>query len=285
MLISVIIPTYNRAKLLPRAVDSVLEQVGAEVEVIIVDDASTDDTEQVVAQMMDSRIRYIRMAQNSGACTARNVGIAVSKGKLIAFQDSDDIWLPGKLKQQLAVLTETGADIVFCAFERFSPSGQHLGVFPREDVPAGQISYEQMLVENLISTQTVLGKRECFDAVQFRPDFPRLQDWELMLRMVQRFRIHYMKETLVHLCEQKDSISRKPELAVQALHLLCETHREAFEKNEPLMMRMLITLEAAYLDCKRPVWPLYLNSLSLRWKPRTNLFCLRRAAANIIKGH
>lgn len=285
MLISVIIPTFNRARLLARAVTSVLQQTGVELEVIIIDDASTDDTEQVVSQMHDSRLRYVRLEKNSGACMARNVGIATAQGELLAFQDSDDVWMPEKLQRQLNVMQETGADIVFCSFERFSPTGESLGRFPHADVQPGQISYEQLLLENLVSTQTILGRKTCFEQFPFSPQMPRLQDWELMLRMVQHFHVHYMNETLVHLCEQKDSISGCPEKAVAALHILCNIHRETLEKNENLMMRMLITLEAAYHDCNLPAWPLYIKALSAQRAVRTNLFCLYRAAVSAIKGY
>ena len=103
-MISVIIPTYNRASLLPRALDSVLRQTWEDLEVIVVDDASRDDTPQVMAACTDPRVRYIRLEKNSGACVARNTGVAQARGEWIAFQDSDDLWLPEKLEKQMAYL-------------------------------------------------------------------------------------------------------------------------------------------------------------------------------------
>ena len=104
-MISVIIPTYNRAKLLPRAVESVLNQTYQDIELIIVDDGSTDDTMEWVRGIKDDRVRYAQL-NHQGACAARNHGISIARGEYIAFQDSDDIWFMDKLEKQLAFLHE-----------------------------------------------------------------------------------------------------------------------------------------------------------------------------------
>src|SRR3972149_3328027 len=101
-LVSIIIPTYNRATMCKTAVESVLSQTYGEVEVIVVDDGSNDDTKQIISGLND-RIQYI-WQKNSGVVTARNLGMQMAKGEYIAFLDSDDTWLPWKLEAQLAVL-------------------------------------------------------------------------------------------------------------------------------------------------------------------------------------
>lgn len=88
-MISVVIPTYNRAQTIRMAVDSVLNQTYRDIELIIVDDASTDGTQDVVTQIADDRIRYLRLEQRSGACNARNIGALSARGEFISFQDSD----------------------------------------------------------------------------------------------------------------------------------------------------------------------------------------------------
>ncbi len=102
--VSVVLPTYNRAQSLPGAMRSVLDQSFGDLELIIVDDASTENIEAIVADFGDPRIRYLRLDHNSGAAAARNVGMAETRGQYIAFQDSDDIWLPGKLARQVELL-------------------------------------------------------------------------------------------------------------------------------------------------------------------------------------
>ena len=104
--VSVIIPTYNRADKLLGSVKSVLNQTYKNLKLIIVDDASTDDTERVVSEINDERIFYHKLEKNIGAAGARNAGVKLSDSKLIAFHDSDDKWLPDKLEKQVKYLTD-----------------------------------------------------------------------------------------------------------------------------------------------------------------------------------
>src|SRR5437870_5691947 len=98
--VSVILPTFNRSGSLPAAISSVLNQSITNLELIVVDDASTEDIEGLVSDIRDDRLKYIRRAVNGGAAAARNTGLAAATGDYIAFQDSDDLWLPGKLETQ-----------------------------------------------------------------------------------------------------------------------------------------------------------------------------------------
>jgi glycosyltransferase involved in cell wall biosynthesis len=103
--VSVILPTYNRASTLGRAVDSVLKQTFDDFELIIIDDGSTDESDAVLrAYTNDGRVRVIRQARNTGCAEARNVGVTASSGLYLAFQDSDDEWLPDKLEKSVAAL-------------------------------------------------------------------------------------------------------------------------------------------------------------------------------------
>lgn len=102
-LVSVVVPTYNRARLVPRAIRSVLMQGYPEVELIVVDDGSTDDTLEVLRGLADARIRCIRFPENRGIGAGREAGVRAAKGEFIAFVDADDTWLPGKLESQLRV--------------------------------------------------------------------------------------------------------------------------------------------------------------------------------------
>ena len=99
--VSIILPTYNRAALLPRSIESVLGQTYGDFELIVVDDGSQDDSAAVVARFADKRIHYLRLARNGGVSAARNAGLAEAAGKYIAFQDSDDEWMAEKLERQM----------------------------------------------------------------------------------------------------------------------------------------------------------------------------------------
>jgi glycosyltransferase involved in cell wall biosynthesis len=113
--VSVILPTYNRAPLLMRAIASVLGQEFRDLELIVVDDGSTDETAQVVSKVGDARLRYIHLGENRGETFARNAGIRQARGDLIAQMDADDIWYPQKTSYQVDLFNRYGhLDLIFC---------------------------------------------------------------------------------------------------------------------------------------------------------------------------
>ena len=115
--VSIIIPTYNRANVLPASIQSVLQQTDADFELLVIDDGSDDNTDTVVESMNDARIRYLKMPANKGVAAARNEGIRQAKYDYIAFQDSDDYWMPDKLEKQMTFMTqnpETG--LLYCPY-------------------------------------------------------------------------------------------------------------------------------------------------------------------------
>ena len=122
-LISVVIPTYNRKDKLPACTQSVLAQTYANLEVIVVDDASTDGTQHLFDAPGDPRVHYVRYEQNRGACYARNLGAQRAHGSILAFQDSDDLWHADKLQKQYDLLMATGADLCYCGMNRVAASG------------------------------------------------------------------------------------------------------------------------------------------------------------------
>lgn len=282
-MISVIIPSYNRARVLPRALQSVLNQKYGDIEVIVVDDASTDNTEQVVESIKDSRVRYIRLNHNSGACTARNIGVQAARGEWIAFQDSDDEWLPDKLEEQCKHMQISSADVVFCAFERYATENGEKYIFPHAYVNPGRITYEQLLFENLASTQTILGKKECFMKIPFKTDFPRMQDWEMMLRMVQQFDVRYFNEVLVRVYEQPDSISRNPEKALEAYEQLRAMHSNTIKMDNRLTLQMCHSIATARKACGLSVWQPYFREISTNHSIAFNIRLLITGVTRILQ--
>ena len=115
--VSIILPTYNRAHTLRKAVDSILNQTYKDFELIVVDDGSTDDTYNLIKSINDYRIVYVKHEKNKGAAAARNTGIKLAKGKYIAFQDSDDEWYSHKLEKQMEIIENNKLiDIVYSSF-------------------------------------------------------------------------------------------------------------------------------------------------------------------------
>lgn len=280
-MISVILPTYNRLRTLPRAIGSVLAQEEP-LELIVVDDGSDDGTEAWLASYPDPRVRYVRMPERSGACAARNRGVQLARGEYVAFQDSDDEWRPGKLRAQRAYLEGTGADVVFCAFERMV-DGRSEGTIPPPEIAAGPVTYGQLLFQSLCSTQTILGRRECFLAEPFDETFPRLQDWELMLRMVQRYDVRYTGETYATVYEQPDSISRRPEKLLEALRRLNEMHRPALSRDDRLLRQMTGNLADISAKCGINPWRDCLRAMSPHVSPMTNAILAAKAALWLVR--
>lgn len=213
--VSVILPAYNRAALVGRAIDSVLAQSMGDLELIVVDDASTDDTAAVIEgyAARDPRVRLIRSKGNLGGGGARNLGVTQARAGLIAFQDSDDRWLPEKLDRQLAALeADPEAGLAYCGSLYYGPgpTQEGRGYYIPEPVfahLAGDMSVE-VLRRNPTSTQTLLMRRDLFDRVGgFDPEFRRLQDWDLMVRLAQITRFAFTPEPLVIIYETPGNIS------------------------------------------------------------------------------
>lgn len=205
-LVSVIIPTYNREKTIKRAVESVLNQTYQNIECIVVDDCSNDNTYTVIKSVNDSRLKYIKQPKNSGACAARNRGIDEAKGEYIAFQDSDDEFRPEKIEKQLQALLENDADVVFCAMQRHG-YGKCDEIFP--DIEQGFQSHHDIVVGFYVSTQMIIGKKCVFEKYKFDENMPRMQDYDLMVRVAQTEKVYFLKQTLVDVYLQDDSLTPK----------------------------------------------------------------------------
>ena len=182
LMISIIIPTYNREKFIANAIKSCLSQTYEYIEIIIIDDFSTDNTKKVIEKIKDKRIKYIKLLNHKGASYSRNIGIKKAKGNYISFLDSDDAFLPEKLENQLNNLIIKKSDLDFCKVIRIS--GDHKEVFPNETqvniIRTGNILDELLTNGNFISTQTILVKKLYIEKYLFDEDMPRLQDYELL---------------------------------------------------------------------------------------------------------
>lgn len=181
-----IVPVFNRPAFVRAAVDSALAQeCPGGHEVVVVDDGSTDETPQVLAAFGD-RIRVVRQ-ENAGPAAARNRAIAASRGELVALLDSDDVWLPGKLAAQLAVLDASPqACLVHSEVEEFWQDGSARRWDRRPPVLGGNV-LRALLRRNFVHTMTVVLRRRALDAAgPFDPAYPPCEDWDLWLRLAER---------------------------------------------------------------------------------------------------
>jgi glycosyltransferase involved in cell wall biosynthesis len=213
--VSVILPTFNRSGSLPAAISSVLNQSIANLELIVVDDASTEDIKGLVSGIKDDRLRYIRRAVNGGAAAARNTGLDAATGEYVAFQDSDDVWLPGKLETQLALFARLPAAIGVVTGPKIL-YGRQGGGSPRVAIapsPKGRLRLDddqvgRMLEENRLSVQCALFKKSQFPQREWFDSRAKAnEDWEFAVRLVQHTRIFEDAEPVVLGFVSSDSIS------------------------------------------------------------------------------
>lgn len=195
-LVTAVIGTYNQGHFLAEAIESVLAQTYPAVELIVVDDGSTDDTPQVAARY-GTHIRYIRQA-NGERAAARNHGLRLANGEFTGFLDSDDAWLPWKVEEEVAVLLENPATgLVYCDVELVDPQGRLLGREPRES-HNGWVT-EALLRNNFVVLSANLGRTEVIREVGgFREDrrLSGSEDWELWMRLSTACQFAYLHRTV-----------------------------------------------------------------------------------------
>jgi hypothetical protein len=215
-LVSVILPTFNRAATLPRAIMSVLDQSYRNLELLIVDDGSRDNTAEIIGKIDDPRIRYIPLELNGGASSARNVGLRLARGHFIAFQDSDDEWLAGKLERQVRAAQSAGETAVTVFHPKILYGRDDAGLYGphricflpkiknQEEAAIKKLMHQQ----NLISTQTLLITREALDrAGFFDVHLVNSEDWAFGIELFNSSKVVFIDEPLVVSYLQSDSIS------------------------------------------------------------------------------
>jgi glycosyltransferase involved in cell wall biosynthesis len=222
-LISVVIPAYNRARSIARSVRSVLRQSYPNLELIVVDDCSTDETCAVVESFDDPRLRLIRQPQNGGASAARHAGILAARGELIAFLDSDDVFLPEKLEDQMRFFCALPPDHVACfhimlayGAER-TPRGYRFGPRRAACVPPPEARVESgdlsgaFLRGNILGLPTALLKKSAYLATGgFDTRLKNNNDWDFHIRLSRQGRIGYLDEPLTLVYNSFDGISKNP---------------------------------------------------------------------------
>lgn len=240
--ISVIIPTYNRGNLISNSIKSVLNQTFKNLEVIVVDDGSTDNTKEEVDKINDDRLRYIKLNKNLGGSNARNIGIKNATGQLISFQDSDDIFYHDKLEKQLKNIINKGSQLDFCkinviynnSYSYFIPNERQ-----EKSIINGNIFDELISKGNFISTQAILVKKSIIINHLFDPKMPRLQDYDVILSMIPKIKISYTKDVLVDLHIQKNSLTLSPKKLKTAIYLLLNKNYRFNSKQKQSFSRYL----------------------------------------------
>ena len=194
-LVSVVIPLYNAEEFVYEAVKSVLQQTYQRIEVLVVDDGSTDNSLLSLKEALkQENVRLISIDENKGVANARNQGIELARGEYVCFLDSDDTWSPVKVERQLEHLLKTGADVCCTGYRHVNAGGKELRqVIP----PADNICYEKLLNQNVIGCSTVMAKKDVLRREKFKKIGHEDFCFWLDLLREQRTRIVGLKTPLV----------------------------------------------------------------------------------------
>jgi len=213
-LVSIIMPSYNTAKFIKETVDSVLQQTYQNWELIIVDDCSSDNTDEIVATFVDSRIKYIKNEKNSGAAISRNKALKEAKGKWIAFLDSDDIWLSDKLEKQINFMEKNNYNFSYTIYEEIDENSKQLGVTvsgPKKITKMGMYNYCWP------GCLTVMYNADVIGLIQIE-DLKKNNDYAMWLKVIQNANCYLLDEVLAKYRKRQGSISNHSKVKLIKYH-------------------------------------------------------------------
>lgn len=203
-LVSIIMPSYNTAKYIAESIRSVLVQTYENWELLIVDDCSTDNTDEVIKPFLeDERIKYLKNEKNSGAAISRNKALREAKGKWIAFLDSDDLWDSEKLAKQIAFMQENNYKFSYTEYEKIDEESESLNVFvagPKKVTKRGMYRY------CYIGCLTVMYDADFFGTIQIK-DIRKNNDYAMWLQLCKKANCYLLPENLAKYRIRKKSIS------------------------------------------------------------------------------
>ncbi|MDY3846132.1 MAG: glycosyltransferase [Eubacteriales bacterium] len=181
-LVSIIMPSYNTGRFIRESIDSVINQTYKNWELLIVDDCSTDDTDEAVSSFDDARIRYLKNEKNSGAAVSRNYAIREAKGEWIAFLDSDDIWVPEKLEKQLKFMADNGLFFSYTNYEKIDEDGKPLNIYVSgPDI----INRKKIYRYDYVGHLTMMYNAKHFGLIQIK-DIKKNNDYAIELMLFQK---------------------------------------------------------------------------------------------------
>ncbi len=246
--VSVVIPTHNRANLLGRAVRSVLAQTFSDLEVLIADDASTDETSAMLRAIGDPRIKHLRHDTNRGVSAARNTGLTNAAGEFIAFLDDDDEWLPEKLRIQLSRFEELG-DSVGLVYSGFYELKGETNRVVAEVIPTerGRI-FESLLRQGTFShASAILVRARCFETVGLFDETIRYgEDFDMWLRLAKKYEFDFVPVSLVRRYVHADGLTQNYDAIISGNEALLKKYREFFEGDSYVLNQRLHKLGTYY---------------------------------------
>ncbi|MEK7642994.1 MAG: glycosyltransferase family A protein [Patescibacteria group bacterium] len=261
--VSIILTTYNRAYILPKAIKSVLEQTYKDFELVVVDDGSIDNTKEVVESFGDERVRYVRHDVNKGLAVSRNTGLRAARGVFFAFQDSDDEWTSQKLEEQVPVLEQasTHVGVVYTRLEKTMRDASTVLVPALNFHPTSGNLYQKLLEGNFITMQVALVRRECIDRIgYFDEALNWLEDWDFWLRIAREYEFIFISMVGVRAVVMGDSLTSNQGRRLEARRKTFDKHREEFLLFPSVYARQNYRLGHAYAlrhmdgDARQYLW-------------------------------
>ena len=246
--VAVIIPTYNRARLLPRAVRSVLRQTFQDFEIVIVDDASPAGSPLGIEDLKDPRIRVLRHQQNRGVAAARNTGIVHSCSRYVAFLDDDDEWHAHKLQTQIDRLRNRPHNVagLYAGFSKIDElSGKQLSRWIPDQ--RGDL-LQRICLENVIGTpSTVLLRRDCLEAIGLFDESIRYgEEYDLWIRICHKYEMEAIPETLVNYYRHSTNASKNYAIMISGIKAQLRKHGALFARNPKNHSRLYLALGVLY---------------------------------------
>jgi cellulose synthase/poly-beta-1,6-N-acetylglucosamine synthase-like glycosyltransferase len=256
--VSVLMPSFNYARYLPAAIQSVLSQSYSDLELIITDDCSTDESREIVEHFrrLDSRVIPVLHEVNSGLARARNSGLAISTGEFVALCDADDVWLPHKLETQIKCFqAQVELGIVHSDSAIIDAAGKLTGqqfssLWHRRGQRTSGYLFEVLCEQNFLCVPTVVLRRQAIEyAGGFEENLRSLEDWVCWIKVSRKYPFHYVKEPLVQYRMHGSGLSSNPkgmaQNRVKAFRFLLDTFSDI-----PLRLRskMLYSLGVSHLE-------------------------------------
>ncbi len=238
--VSVIIPTYNYARFIGEAIESVLAQTYPIAEIIIIDDGSTDETEDVVAEFGE-KVRYIKQ-ENSSVSVARNNGAKNASGDFLAFLDADDAWLPEKIEKQIAKFREDEQiGLVHCGMREFDSETRETLRLHLEEGEEGWVADDLLLVDRPVIIGrggAIVVSREAFETVGgFDTEFlqPGSEDWDFCYRIARKYKVGFVPEILVDYRNHGGNYTKDAKVMEHSMKLYLE---KAFKTNDKNILQL-----------------------------------------------
>ena len=236
--VSVIIPAYNSEQFIGQTLDSVFNQIYRDFEIIVVDDGSKDGTSEILSGYKD-RLTYIRKG-NEGLSVARNAGIAQAQGEYIAFIDHDDLWLPEKLKEQVALL-ESNQEAYLCFSDAYiiDQKGKRSGSLFAICPPHKGMVFLQLLKDNFIPVLTAVVRKEAFKEIGlFDPQYRIAADWDLFLRIAKQYPVAFINRPLAEYRVHAGSFSRSRDIALRESISIISRYLSSIDKGTAIALKI-----------------------------------------------